>query len=176
MRSFRRSILPIAIVGTIAVTAVAPAPATAQSSLSSTSSGSSSSSRNLISEMGGALSDSPNPDPAPKPKPKPKPKPNPKTRTEQGLDVEMLGDLMGKHQPNLGIGAVDLGIMVPLINETFAVVFGDSFTGKYFGEGKWLSPVGLVAKRDENGRIIFTRPLNDGKTADQLINLSLIHI
>ena len=170
MRSFRRSILPIAIVGTIAVTAVAPAPATAQSSLSSTSSGSSSSSRNLISEMGSALSDSPNPDPAPKPKPKPKPKPNPKTRTEQGLDVEMLGDLMGKHQPNLGIGAVDLGIMVPLINETFAVVFGDSFTGKYFGEGKWLSPVGLVAKRDENGRIIFTRPLNDGKTADQLIN------
>ena len=129
MRSFRRSILPIAIVGTIAVTAVAPAPATAQSSLSSTSSGSSSSSRNLISEMGGALSDSPNPDPAPKPKP------NPKTRTEQGLVVEMLGDLMGKHQPNLGLGAVDLGIMVPLINETFAVVFGDSFTGKYFGEG-----------------------------------------
>lgn len=164
MRTFRRCVLSAVAAGTIAATTLAPAPASAQSSLSSTSSSSSSSStssRNLINELGALF--------APQQKPKPQ-TPKPEDNTNKGFDVEMVGDLLGNHQPNLGLGAADLGIMVPLMNETFAIVFGDSFTGRYFGEGKWLSPVGFVAERDENGRITFKRPLNDGKTADQLIS------
>lgn len=167
MRSVRRPILSAAVAGTIAVTALAPVPATAQSSLSSGSSSSSSSSRNLISEMGGVFA--PEQD-KPSPKPKPSPGKDDGDGVSRGLDVTKIGDVLGKHQPDLGLGAADLGIMVPLLNETFAIVFGDSFTGRYFGEGKWLSPVGFVAKRDENGRIVFTEPLNDGDKAGQLIS------
>lgn len=131
------------------MSALAPAPATAQSSLSSSSSkGSSSSSASR--------------DTAPSAKPS--------DRISEGIDVKKIGDLLGNHQVDLGLGAADLGIMVPLLNETFAVVFGDSFTGRYFGEGRWLSPVGLVAERDENGRIVFTRPLGDGDSAEQMID------
>ena len=89
----------------------------------------------------------------------------------EALTVKMIGDVLGTHQHVVGLGAVDLGIMFPLgLGEQFGMIFGDSFTGNGFGQGDWLSPVGVRAELDENGRIRFTRPLNDGARVEQLID------
>ena len=98
----------------------------------------------------------------------------PKTISE-GLTVKLIGDLLGRHQHVVGLGAVDLGIMVPLgigeeLGKQFGVIFGDSFTGPGFGQGEWLSPVGGRAVRDENGRIRFIAPLNRGDKVQQLVD------
>ena len=98
----------------------------------------------------------------------------PKTISE-GLTVKLIGDLLGRHQHVVGLGAVDLGIMVPLgigeeMGQQFGVIFGDSFTGNGFGQGDWLSPVGVRAVRDENGRIRFIAPLNRGDKVEQLVD------
>ena len=98
----------------------------------------------------------------------------PKTISE-GLTVKLIGDLLGRHQHVVGLGAVDLGIMVPLgigeeLGKQFGVIFGDSFTGPGFGQGEWLSPVGVRAVRDENGRIRFIAPPNRGDKVQQLVD------
>ena len=97
------------------------------------------------------------------------------TKVSEGLTVKLIGDLLGRHQHVVGLGAIDLGIMVPLgigeeLGKQFGVIFGDSFTGNGFGRGDWLSPVGVRAVRDENGRIRFIAPLNDGDKVKQLVD------
>lgn len=155
MRNSRRLVLPAAVAVSITLTGFAPAVAHAQeSSLSSLSSGSS---LGLSSSRSSGPGDSGAADA------------HPWRNITEGLDVTMIGDLLGDPQSTFGLGVGDLGIMVPLINKDFAVVFGDSFTGRNFGGGDWLSPVGLVASLDENGQIQFKRPLNNGATVKQMI-------
>lgn len=153
----RRIALSAVIAGSVALSMVSPGVAQAQgSSTSSLSSGSSLS--GLSSSRSSETDDAGTPDA------------QPWKKITEGLDVTMIGDLLGDHQANMGLGVADLGIMVPLVNKDFAVVFGDSFTGRNFGGGEWLSPVGIVATVDNNGRIQFKRPLNNGRTVKQMIN------
>nr|WP_257182806.1 DUF4185 domain-containing protein [Corynebacterium cystitidis] len=88
-----------------------------------------------------------------------------------GLTVTKLGDLLGRGKSDpLQVFSGDLGIMTKLSpGEEFAIIFGDSFRGHRLGEGEWLSPVGAVARKDENGQIEIVRPLNRGSQAYQLI-------
>lgn len=153
----RRIALSAVIAGSVALSMVSPGVAQAQgSSTSSLSSGSSLS--GLSSSRSSGTDDAGTPDG------------QPWKKITEGLNVTMIGDLLGDHQANMGLGVADLGIMVPLVNKDFAVVFGDSFTGRNFGGGEWLSPVGIVATVDNNGRIQFKRPLNNGRTVKQMIN------
>lgn len=89
---------------------------------------------------------------------------------EQGLDVTMIGDLLGLGiSDHLGVLAGDLGEMAPINGTEFAIIFGDSFRGRYLGEGEWMSPVGAVAEMVD-GKITLKRPLNGGDRVEQLIN------
>lgn len=70
----------------------------------------------------------------------------------------------------------DLGVMAELRDGgEFAIIFGDSFRGARFGQGEWLSPVGVVAEIDEDGRIVIKRPLNEGERAEQLVDYQHNH-
>lgn len=158
MRLSRRLVLSAAVAGSIALTGVVPVAQAQGSSTSSLSSLSSGSSLGLSSSRS-SEADAPD-----------APGAQPWKKITEGLDVTMIGDLLGNHQANVGLGAADLGIMVPLLNKDFAVVFGDSFTGRNFGDGEWLSPVGIVAAVDGDGRIQFKRPLNNGDRVKQMIN------
>lgn len=91
-----------------------------------------------------------------------------------GLDVNLIGDILGPGiSDHLGVGTGDLGIMAPLDEgEEFAIIFGDSFRGNNFGQGDWLSPIGVVAEMDDTGRIVITRPLNDSHQVEQLVDYS----
>ncbi|OIR41566.1 hypothetical protein BJP08_07400 [Corynebacterium sp. NML140438] len=83
--------------------------------------------------------------------------------------VQIMGDILGPWSAHIGIGAGDLGTMTPLNEDEFAMVFGDSFRGRKFGEGDWISPIGVVA-RMKNGQIEILRPLNGRRDAYGLIN------
>ena len=100
------------------------------------------------------------------------PQNNPWSQISEGLDVTMIGDLLGTHQPRIGLGATDLGMMAPLAGSEFAIIFGDSFSGNGFGHGEWMSPVGVVAEMDEDGRIRFKRPLNNRAEVTDLVRYS----
>ncbi|MDU0478575.1 DUF4185 domain-containing protein [Staphylococcus chromogenes] len=95
----------------------------------------------------------------------------PANDTPQGLDVTMIGDLLGPTiSGKWGIQSGDLGEMAPLRDgQEFAIVFGDSFRGPKLGDGEWMSPVGVVAKLNAAGRIEIVRPLNPGERVEQLI-------
>lgn len=97
-----------------------------------------------------------------------KPKQQP-MRTPDGTVVQIMGDILGPWSAHIGIGAGDLGTMTPLNEDEFAMVFGDSFRGRKFGEGDWISPIGVVA-RMKNGQIEILRPLNGRRDAYGLIN------
>lgn len=90
-------------------------------------------------------------------------------RTPDGTVVQIMGDILGPWSAHIGIGAGDLGTMTPLNGDEFAMIFGDSFRGRKFGEGDWISPVGVVA-RMKNGQIEILRPLNGRRDAYGLIN------
>ena len=90
-------------------------------------------------------------------------------RTPDGTVVQIMGDILGPWSAHIGIGAGDLGTMTPLNGDEFAMVFGDSFRGRKFGEGDWISPIGVVA-RMKNGQIEILRPLNGRRDAYGLIN------
>lgn len=89
-----------------------------------------------------------------------------------GLVVNLIGDLLGPGiSDHVGVMAGDLGIMTSLgPGQEFALIFGDSFSGERFGEGEWMSPVGVVAEFDAEGRIIITRPLNEAEVVQQLLD------
>lgn len=95
----------------------------------------------------------------------------PPNDTPQGLDVTMIGDLLGPAiSGKWGIQSGDLGEMAPLANgQEFAIIFGDSFRGPTLGQGEWMSPVGVVAKLNAEGKIEIIRPLNQGERVEQLI-------
>nr|WP_018022622.1 DUF4185 domain-containing protein [Corynebacterium doosanense] len=89
----------------------------------------------------------------------------------EGLDVNIVGDVLGPGISNqVGFLSGDLGTMVKVgVGEEFAIIFGDSFRGLTVGQGEWLSPVGVVAVKDPDGRIRILRPLNSGDRVEQLI-------
>ena len=99
-----------------------------------------------------------------------------------GTTVQIMDDLLGRYSAHTGFREGDLGIMAPLTNsDEFALVFGDSFrTSITKGKHQWLSPVGVVAKRNEDGFIEIVRPLNAGERVENLVtyyradNLTLI--
>ena len=136
---------------TVALLATSAASASAQSSSSgsSMSSGSSSGSRTTPADSGVPWADS----------------------VTEGLQVTLVGDVLGLGlSDHVGFLSGDLGIMASLgPGEEFLMIFGDSFRGKNL-TGEWLSPVGVVARLDEDGRIEILRPLNDDEIVEQLIN------
>lgn len=84
------------------------------------------------------------------------------------LIVRIMGDVLGPGISDLvGFRSGDLGVMAPLGDGTFALVFGDSFTETGL-RGTWMSPVGVVAKLVD-GVINIIRPLNAGDHVEQLI-------
>lgn len=121
--------------------------------------------------------------PAPKPAPQPERpgqqpgvpgQPSQPGAPRQDFNVTMLGDLLGVGKSDAaGFYSGDLGIMREITpGKKFAVVFGDSFRGQRFGEGEWLSPVGVVAQKTHDGRIEILEPLNDGSKVQQLVKYS----
>ncbi|TVS28341.1 DUF4185 domain-containing protein [Corynebacterium sanguinis] len=99
------------------------------------------------------------------------------THTEPGTPVVMpgefivqiMGDILGPGISDLvGFRSGDLGIMAPLGDGTFALIFGDSFreTGL---RGEWMSPVGVIAHLVD-GIIEIIRPLNAGEKVEQLLD------
>lgn len=91
--------------------------------------------------------------------------------TPDGTVVQVMGDVLGPYSAHTQFRSGDLGMMAPLSNGTdeFAMIFGDSFRYS-FGKGEWMSPVGVVARMDENGFIEILRPLNPGKRAQQMVS------
>lgn len=142
-----RSTVALTLAGALACAIIAPA-AAAQSSLSSSSSLSS----------GPASPSAPGTPWAP--------------GVSEGLTVNLIGDLLGPGiSDHVGVMTGDLGAMTPLGDGgEFAIIFGDSFRGAKFGQGEWLSPVGVVAEFDEDGRIVTKRPLNEGERVEQLVD------
>lgn len=92
------------------------------------------------------------------------------TEISEGLDVSLIGDILGPGKTDhMGVVGGDLGVMAPIgEGQEFAIIFGDSFSQARL-QGNWMSPVGFVAVK-ENGKIKILRPLNDGNRARQLIN------
>lgn len=90
------------------------------------------------------------------------------------LVVSVIGDLLGVGiSDDIGLLIGDLGIMAQIgEGEEFAIIFGDSWRGPAFGQGEWMSPVGVVAVKNPDGRIEILRPLNEGEIAEQLIDYS----
>ncbi|BAC17912.1 hypothetical protein HMPREF0290_1360 [Corynebacterium efficiens YS-314] len=155
-----KSVRALTLIVTGALTCAALSPgALAQSAFSSGSSGSTGSSSASGSSGGG------NPT-------------NPATPwaedISEGLVVNLIGDLLGPGISNhVGVMTGDLGTMTRLGDGgEFAIIFGDSFRGATFGQGDWLSPIGVVAEMDADGRIVIKRPLNDGWRVEQLVNYS----
>jgi len=109
---------------------------------------------------------------------KPRSQPNDVTfgddRVEGPLVVSVIGDLLGVSiSDDIGLLIGDLGIMTNIgVGEEFAIIFGDSWRGPAFGQGEWMSPVGVVAVKNADGRIEILRPLNEGDIAEQLIDYS----
>lgn len=93
-------------------------------------------------------------------------------RISEGLEVTLIGDLLGPGiSDHVGVQAGDLGAMAGVGDDgEFAIIFGDSFRGRYLGQGEWMSPVGVVATRGDDGRIEILRPLNEGDRVEQLID------
>ena len=92
------------------------------------------------------------------------------SQVEPNVTVQVLGDILGPYSQHVGFRAGDLGIMAPINDEgEFAMIFGDSFRGASVGQGEWMSPVGVVAKRDENDYVDIQRPLNKGERVKQTL-------
>ena len=86
------------------------------------------------------------------------------------VSVQVMGDILGRYSQHVGFRSGDLGMMAPInADGEFAMIFGDSFRGDGVGQGEWMSPVGVVAKRDTNGYVDIQRPLNRGERVQQMI-------
>lgn len=96
------------------------------------------------------------------------------TEISDGLVVNLIGDILGEGiSDHVGVLTGDLGIMTSIgTGKEFAIIFGDSFSGANFGQGEWMSPVGVVAELDKDGKIIIKRVLNNDESVEQLINYS----
>lgn len=92
------------------------------------------------------------------------------SKVQPNVTVQVLGDILGPYSQHVGFRSGDLGIMAPINDEgEFAMIFGDSFRGASVGQGEWMSPVGVVAKRDENDYVDIQRPLNKGERVKQTL-------
>lgn len=93
-------------------------------------------------------------------------------KISDGVNTTQVGDILGPGiSDHVGVLTGDLGIMLPVgANGEFAIIFGDSFRGAKFGEGEWMSPVGVVATKDADGKIVIKRPLNEGDRVQQLLD------
>ena len=92
------------------------------------------------------------------------------SKVQPNVTVQVLGDILGPYSQHVGFRSGDLGVMAPINDEgEFAMIFGDSFRGDTVGRGEWMSPVGVVAKRDENDYVDIQRPLNKGERVKQTI-------
>lgn len=91
-------------------------------------------------------------------------------RMRNGTTVQVMGDILGPWSKGIGMGATDLGVMAPLGEGEFAMIFGDSFTGGTVFDGDWMSPTGLVGFLDEHGFIQIDSPLNEGSRVRPLIS------
>ena len=100
--------------------------------------------------------------------------PAPERKLPEELIVTIIGDILGRGiSDKAGFLIGDLGIMTNIgENGEFAIVFGDSWRGPGFGQGEWMSPVGVVAKLNDEGKIEILRPLNDGDKAQQLVKFA----
>ena len=87
-----------------------------------------------------------------------------------GATVRVMGDILGTWSQGVGMGATDLGVMAPLGEGKFAMIFGDSFTGGTVFDGDWMSPTGLVGHVDKDGFVQVSGPLNDGNRVRPLIS------
>ena len=90
-------------------------------------------------------------------------------RLSNGVTVQIMGDVLGPYSAHTGFRSGDLGAMAPINNDgEFAMIFGDSFRGA-FGQG-WMSPVGVVAKMDEDGFIKILRPIDNTSEVSDMIS------
>ncbi len=170
--SRRNALLCATTAGSLLLAGSVCAPAHAQSSLSSSSSSGSS---------GSSHPSSPSNESYTFPKPPEKRSSNPVTMPD-GTIVQVMDDVLGKYSKHVGFKDGDLGAMAPLNNsKEFAMIFGDSFRESIKGpKNEWLSPVGVVAKMNDDGFIEIVRPLNNGRRVESLVsyhhtdNLTLI--
>ena len=90
-------------------------------------------------------------------------------RMPDGTTIQIMDDVLGNYSAHTGFRSGDLGMMAPIDNDgEFAMIFGDSFRGA-FGQG-WMSPVGVVAKMDEDGFIKILRPIDNTSEVSDMIS------
>lgn len=89
-------------------------------------------------------------------------------RLLNGTTIQIMDDVLGRYSAHTGFRSGDLGAMAPMGNGEFAMIFGDSFRGN-FGQG-WMSPVGVVAKMDEDGFIKILRPIDNTSEVSDMIS------
>ena len=94
-------------------------------------------------------------------------------RLPNGTTIQVMDDVLGKYSAHTGFRSGDLGAMAPMGNGEFAMIFGDSFRGN-FGQG-WMSPVGVVAKMDEDGFIKILRPIDNTSEVSDMISYHRIN-
>ena len=94
-------------------------------------------------------------------------------RLPNGTTIQIMDDVLGKYSAHTGFRTGDLGAMAPMGNGEFAMIFGDSFRGN-FGQG-WMSPVGVVAKMDEDGFIKILRPIDNTSEVSDMISYHRIN-
>ena len=89
-------------------------------------------------------------------------------RMLNGTTIQIMDDVLGKYSEHTGFRTGDLGTMAPISDDEFAMIFGDSFRGD-FGNG-WMSPVGVVATKDEDGFIKIVRPIDNTSEVTDMIS------
>ena len=156
-----RNFLPLlgtGLAGALALSVVAVPVATAESSLSSSSLSSSSGTPATKSEKKPWVHVEP-----------PKKTASQPVRMLNGTTIQIMDDVLGKYSAHTGFRSGDLGAMAPINNDgEFAMIFGDSFRWD-FGQG-WMSPVGVVAKMDEDGFIKIVRPIDNTSEVSDMIS------
>ncbi|WP_235840733.1 DUF4185 domain-containing protein, partial [Corynebacterium liangguodongii] len=86
-----------------------------------------------------------------------------------GITVQVIGDVLGPGiSDHVGFLSGDVGVMAPLGDGTFALIFGDSFREENL-RGQWLSPVGVAATLIDD-QVAILRPLGAGERVEQLID------
>ncbi len=152
-RKLSPALVCAATASALVLSSTAAAPAGAQTSSLSSNGGSS-----LISSAGGS-----------EPKKPPSKTASRPVSMPNGTTIQVMDDVLGRYSAHVGFRAGDLGMMAPVgTGEEFAMLFGDSFTIS-FGQGLWMSPVGVLAKMNEDGFIEIIRPLNDGDRVEPLV-------
>lgn len=84
--------------------------------------------------------------------------PQPAEPTKESKMSKKLQDVTGPGiTSKFDFESTDLGVMTRMANGEILAIFGDTFRGRGVGVGEWLSPVGLIGHRDENGLVVWDR-------------------